>query len=233
VKQLSNLVLVFAIAFTFFIIVPGVISQPFSPYPLIKVSDVIDLITPVVIMPLYYLLLYYGSSKEPSIRSMIIFLVFVAIWVEGQGMHLAANSIGHWLSEVAGDEINQVTHFYDEVLSHYIWHFGVVALSAQLIYRERKHPLEEQIPGVIFESMAGILYGLTIAIMGLEGGTVPLLFPFSALAALVCVLWGRGKFHQQKILTFFLVGYGLASLVFIVWGLYFGGFPQPSELGII
>jgi hypothetical protein len=233
VKRLSNLILIFALAFTLFIIVPGLINKPFSPYPSMKVSDVIDLFTPLVLMPLYFLLLYFGSSKEPGLRSMIVFLVFAAIWVEGQGMHLGANSIGHWLTDTMGEEINQVTHFYDEVLSHYIWHLGVVTLSAQLIYREWKHPLNDQSSRLILESIAGILYGLTIAIMGLEGGTVPLLFPFSVLAAIICLSWGWGKFRQQKLLTFFLVGYGLATLVFIAWGLYYGGFPQPSELGII
>lgn len=232
-NRLSNLTLIFALAFTVFIIVPGVISISFFPYPLITVSNVIDLLTPLVLMPLYYLLLYFGSSEKPNLRSMIVFMILGAVWVEGQGMHLAANSIGHWIAEAMGDEINQVTHFYDEVLSHYLWHFGVVALSAQLIYRQWRYPLSNQPPGLIQELTAGILYGLTIAIMGLEGGTVPLMFPFSILAVLLCILWGRGNFRQQKLITFFLIGYGISTLVFIIWGLIYGGFPQPSELGII
>jgi len=233
VKRLSNLILIFALAFTIFLVVPGVINKPFTPYPHMKVSDVLDLFTPLVLMPLYYHLLYYGSSKEPGLRSMIVFLVFVAVWVLGQGMHLGANSIGHWLTDNMGDEINQVTHYYDEVLSHYLWHLGVAALSAQLIYREWRHPLTDRSSRLVLESIAGLLYGLTIAIMGLEGGTVPLLFPFSVLAALLCLIWGRGKFREQNLLTFFLIGYGFATLIFIAWGLYWGGFFQPSELGLI
>lgn len=232
-KRLSSQILIFALAFSLFIILPGLINKPFSPYPSMKVSDVIDLFTPILLMPLYYLLLYYGSGKEPGLSSMVVFMALTAVWVLGQGMHLAANSIGHWLADTMGDDINQVTHFYDEILSHYIWHLGAVALSAQLIYLEWKHPLEGQSTSILQESGAGILYGFTIAAMGLEGGTVPLLFTFSVLAALLCLIAARRDLRQQKLLTFFMVGYGFAALIFIVWGIIYRGFPQPSELGII
>ena len=232
-KRLSILILVFAIAFAFFIIAPGLLNKPFTPYPHLKIADVLDLFTPLVLIPLYFLLLYFGASQIPSLKSMIVFLVFAALWVEGQGMHLAANSIGHWLSDLAGDQIYDVTYFFDEVLSHYIWHLGVVTLSAQLIYRSWKFPFTDGSSRLILESIAGVIYGFTVFIIGIEGGTVSLLFPFSVLAAITALILGWGKFKRLPLLTFFLVGYALAALIFTSWGIYWGSFPQFSHLGWI
>lgn len=231
-KRLSNLILIFAFAFAVLIILPALINKPFSPYPYMKVSDVIDLFTPLVLIPLYYLLLFYGGSEEPGVRTMVLFMVFAAVWVLGQGMHLAANSIGHWLADSMGEDINQVTYFYDELFGHFIWHLGVAALSVQLIFHEWRHPLKGQINSLWQEVVAGIPYGFTIAAMGLEGNTVALMYPFSVLAGILCIIAGKGQFRQQKLLTFFLVGYGFAAIGFTVWGIIFRGFPPPTEVGI-
>lgn len=232
-KRLSTLILIFAVALTFFILAPAFLNQPFAPNPYLKIADVLDLFTPLVVIPLYYLLLYYGGNQKPSLKSTIVFLVFASLWVLGQGIHLSANTIGHWLSEVAADQVYDVTYFYDEVLSHYLWHLGAAALSAQLVYNSWKYPFEEQRARLISETVAGIIYGLTIFIIGIEGGTVAILFPFSVLAAIAALLLGRGKFMRMPVLTFFMIGYALAALIFIGWGLYWGGFPQFSHLGWI
>jgi hypothetical protein len=126
VKKLSILILIFAVALAFFIIAPGLLNKPFTLYPHLKIADVLDLFTPLVLIPLYFLLLYFGASQIPSLKSMIVFLVFAALWVEGL---LAANSIGHWISDISGDQIQEVAYFYDEVLNIYIWRLGVVTLS--------------------------------------------------------------------------------------------------------
>jgi hypothetical protein len=231
VKRLSLLIFVFAILFAFFLLSPGLLNQPFRPYPLMKVADVLDLLTPIVLIPLYYLLLFFGSEGKPTLQTSIIFLVLAAIWVEGQGMHLAANSIGHFLDYDDGSQLSQITYFYDEILSHYFWHFGIVAISAQLIYRSWRYPFSEGVSHLFLEILAGIVYGITFFIIGIEGGTVPLTFSFAVLATLVCLIWGWNKYRQTPVVSFFLVGYGLAVLLGTVWGLYWGGFPQFSELG--
>jgi hypothetical protein len=233
VKRLSILILVFAIAFAFFIIAPGLLNKPFTPLAQLKIADVLDLFTPLVMIPLYYLLLYFGANQLPSLKSTIVFLVFAALWVEGQAMHLAANSISHWLSDFIGDQIYEVTYFYDEVLSHYIWHFGVIALSAQLIYRSWKYPFTDGSSQLGLESIAGAIFGLTVFIMGIEGGTVPLLFTFSVLAAIISLILGWGRFKHVPLLTYFLIGYALAALIFTGWGIYWSSFPQFSHLGWI
>ena len=232
-KRLSVLTLVFAFAFAFFILAPAFLNQPFAPNPYLKIADVLDLFTPLVVIPLYYLLLYFRCSRKPGLASTVIFLVFSSLWVLGQGMHLAANTIGHWLTTTAGDQVYDVTYFYDEVLSHFLWHLGAVALSAQLIFSSWKHPFEDQYYRLLTEIIAGFLYGLTIFIIGIEGGTVAILLPFSVLAGITGFILGWNNYKHMPLLTFFTVGYTLAALIFIGWGLYWSGFPQFSHLGWI
>lgn len=232
-KSLSALILIFSIALAFFILVPAFLNQPFPPNPFLKIADVLDLFTPLVLIPIYYLLLYHGSSKKPNLNHTIIFLVFAALWVLGQGMHLSANSIGHWLPAVNGNQAYEVTYFYDEVLSHYLWHLGVITLSAQLVYTSWKHPFEPSTARLMIEFLAAILYGLTIFIIGIEGGTVLIMFPFSILATVAGIILGWRKYQKMPLLTFFTIGYTLALLIFVGWRLYWGGYPQFSYLGWI
>jgi len=79
VKRLSILILIFAIAFAYYIIAPGLLNKPFTPYPQLKIADVLDLFTPLVLTPLNLLQLYFGASQFPSLKSMIVFLVFAAL----------------------------------------------------------------------------------------------------------------------------------------------------------
>ena len=94
-KKLSFLTFVFSLAFGFFLIAPALLSQPFEPFPLIRTGEVVDIFTPLVLIPLYWLLFQFGSRQFPDLKSIIVFLILAALWVEGQGMHLAANSIAH------------------------------------------------------------------------------------------------------------------------------------------
>ena len=75
-------------------------------------------------------------------------MVLAAFWVAGQGMHLSANSINNLAEalakkqvvDITGTSIYQLAYFFDEHLSHYMWHIGIVGLAALLIYREWRQP---------------------------------------------------------------------------------------------
>lgn len=232
-NRLCRLTLVFAAAFAFFLLVPPFLSRPFGPYPLMSSGDALDLLTPVVLMPLYWLLFLVKERDEawPSLAEQLAFVVLAAVWVLGQGMHLAANSIGHLAAGLPGSDIAALTHLYDEVLGHWLWHFGIVALSALLLLRQWRNPFLDGRSHLVMTSVAGILYGITYFTAGIEGGTVALGFPFAAVVTAATLIWGRGKLRQQPLLAFFFVGYLLATGLFAAWGLYWGGFPQFSELG--
>jgi len=228
-NRLSRLTLVFALVFAAFILGPPFLSSSFAPYPLMQIQDVVDLFTPLILIPAYWLLFQVDRARPPAQNEIIAFLVLAALWVEGQGMHLAANSIGHLTQALTGTDVAALTHFYDEVLSHYMWHAGVIGLSVLLIYRQWRNPFAGQRARLGTVTGAGILHGLNYGLMVLEGATTPLGVPAAVLITAFALLWGRGKLRQQPLLAFFFVAYLVATLLFIVWRLYWGSFIEPFD----
>ncbi len=231
-KRLSFLILAFAILFVVFFIGPPLLSQWFSPYPLMKIGDVLDILTPLVLLPLYWLL-YRLNGKKAALPGITLFVVLAALWVEGHAMHLAANSIGHLLEDMKGSGAYQLTAFYDEVLSHYMWHFGIVGLSALLFWRQWHNPFNEERAWLWLLILAGIIHGFTVFMIVIEAGTAPLGVSFAVLVTAMGWIMGRKRIRQQPLLTFFLVSYSVATAFFIGWAIYWGGLPEFSQVGII
>ena len=231
---LNRLILAFAILSAFFIIAPAFLSGQFTFYPLIKNGDVLDLFTPLVLIPLYWLIFQISPQCLPSQQEIVVFMVLVAMWVQGQGMHLVGNSIGHLIQDLAIDSnIAKLTYFYDETLSHYWWHIGLIGLSALLIYRQWQNPFFNQTSGLKLEIVAGIIYGCNYFIDIIESGTTLIGVPFAVAIVFFVMFRGRKHLQQQPILAFFFVAYLIASWLFFGWGLYWGGLPEFSEVGII
>jgi hypothetical protein len=194
-------------------------------------ADIFDLFTPLVIIPLYWLLFRDSTQTARGTISTIVFLLLASLWIEGQGMHLSANSISNLLGQ-GSSTVHDLVHFYDEVLSHYLWHFAIIGLSVLLLSLVKSSPAGASVHWA-FIGPAAILYGFTFFVAINEGGTVPLGLP----AAILIVLWIA--FSKRRIITshnlvgFFLVGYAVALVFFLGWYLYWGGFPEFSEVGII
>ncbi len=245
-KRLSRLVLIFTLLFAFFILLPPFLSRQFGPYPYMKTQDVFDLFTPLVLIPIYWLLFEIEPGKQPGRAETVVFLVIAALWAHGQGMHLAANSIDNLIEGktspdvlaalaplrdvLPGSPVAALTYFYDEVLSHYLWYGAVMAMAALLIYRQWRNPFGQVSAGLGFPIVAGVLHGINFALSVLEGQIIPLGFPFSALVVLFTLIWGRDKLRQQPILAFFFVAFALATVVFLVWWLVWGCFVEPLDV---
>lgn len=232
-KRISRLIFVFALLFSFLILAPAFLDNQFSPFPLIKTGDVVDLFSALILLPLYWLLFQIKPGQLPEQVEMVIFMVLAGTWASGQGMHLSANSIGHLLQEMQDSDVYVLTYFFDEDLSHMIWHVGIIGLSALIIYRQWKDPFDEgsQIQPPII--IAGIIYGLTYALAILEGGTGVLGVPFAILATAAILILSRGLLNKEPLNLFFLVAYFLASIIFIAWSIYWSvscvqfSFPEP------
>jgi hypothetical protein len=225
-----SLVLAFALAFAGFIILPGLLGMPFPPYPLMHWADLLDLFTPLVLIPLYWLLFreVIGETKAPS--AVIAFLLLAALWVEGQGMHLSANSISNLLGS-GSSAVHDLVHFYDEVLSHYLWHLAIIGFSVLLLLRVGV-PGEGTAVHWGLIAPAAVLYGFTYFVAVIEGATVPLGLPAAALVVLWLALSRRPQARTHNLAGFFLAGYGLALVLFLIWFLIWGYFPEPSAVGI-
>lgn len=228
-KKQSLLTLVFALlSLTFFLLLVFLrIPSPF--YPLMSIQDTIDNLTPLVLIPIYWLM-YKSVSKEKSrLGSEIFFMVVASFWVMGQGMHLSANSINNLIGYLARDGVIDVhstdlyilTYFYDEYLSHYLWHIGVVGLAGLLVYEGWRNPVQEKTDWRMVVP-AGILYGFTCFCFFVEGNTLILGIPFVVIVTLLVLIKGRAKLNEQPILTFFFLSCLLAMLMFFGWRLYWG-----------
>ena len=121
----QSLILLFALAFALFIVGLPFLDQTFAGYPLMHWADVLDIATPLVLMPLYWVLFTNSGRVYRPLPLALAFAVLAALWAEGQGMHLSANSISNLLG-AGTTEVHTLIHFYDEVLSHYLWHLGII-----------------------------------------------------------------------------------------------------------
>jgi hypothetical protein len=225
---------IFSMALAIFVLGPPFLGYQFTPYPLMHVADVFDLFTPLVLIPLYWLLFQRSGNIPASNRENLIFMVFAGFWVLGQGMHLSANSIDNLLNlkGVESGDVYSLTYFYDETLGHYLWHFGVIGLSALLIYRQwRNSPSTGKV--VTWSNiMAGIVYGFVFFAMVNEGTTVPMGLPFTVLA-IILILAGSRKSLKQPLTLMFLTGYCFALILFAIWGIWHQGFPGFFDSGFI
>lgn len=232
-SRLNRLMLTFSILFTVFLIGPAFLGGPFGPYPLMKWGDVFDLITPLVLLPLYWLIFATCCEKKPNQRENLLFIALAALWAMGHGLHLAANSIGHLLVE--GSDVYTLTYFYDEHLSHYLWHLGIVGLAILLMVKQWRHPFSEEQGALRSEILAGIIHGFTLFLIFIEAGTAPLGILFVLIITLVTLIWGRDKLKDQPLITFIFTSCTVALLFLAGWGGYWREWPLPqfSEKGLI
>ncbi len=232
--RVTRLTLIFAVVYVIFVVVPAFLSRPFTLYPLQSTGDVLDVVTPLVLIPLYWVLFRLDGRKPFTTREMILFLVFAALWAEGQGMHLSSNSIGHLVETGVQSQGATLTHFYDEILSHYLWHMGVVGLTVLLLIRQWQNPFVGSLSPLREEAIAALLYGVTFFITFTEAGTAPLGLPFTLIVTIFGFTVGRRQLRQQPVLAFFTLAQMIALALFVIWFVVNGfRLPQFSELGII
>jgi hypothetical protein len=110
----------------------------------------------------------------------------------------------------------------------------MVALTALLVWRQMANPLASALASIRAEVISAIIYGVVYFIIVIEAGTVPLGLPFALILALAGLLsLRRGDLRRQPLTLFFAAAHALALVLFLIWFVRFGGFPQFSELGLI
>ena len=175
-----------------------------------RVADQVDLLTPyAVLLPAAVALWRNGSGP----RWWVAFGIGAVTYVEGHGIHLSANSI-------ANASASPAAHLWDEVIGHYVWYAGAAVVAACLVRVLADNPTRGSIPSYAL----AVLVGVTHATNSLEGGTAALGLGV-ALTLVVASVRSRGR------LPHVVLAYGLATVMLVGYGLWQGGFPQPSELG--
>ena len=250
IKQKSqrrvNWFLVLLIVAPFFLLIAREISRG-GLIGYMRVADVGDLLllSPLYAVILIYLFFYMSRYQAPS-GLLIAFIALGFLFIFGQSMHLTANAINTFATEVNDykdilpEDLYTLIFDLDERLSHWILLAAAIGLISIWFLYDRQlisPPVFPANPIIIV--LVGVIWGMVMALSIIEARMVLLSIPvILLLAALWIYYWRRSgqklaEFAVQRPFTGFVAVLIIFSLTFfLVWGVLNGGFPQPSELGL-
>jgi hypothetical protein len=176
-------------------------------------ADWIDLLTPYAVLLPAAAALHAGGAAR---RHWILYLAGALTYVEGHGIHLAANSVGN----IAPSDI---AHLWDEYTGHYLWYGGLtLVLAALAAALARREPARGALAPVLAAAT-----GITFTTNALEGHTA--LASLAAAAAFTA--WGWAT--RDRLGRLLLPAFAPALLLLTAHGIWHRGFPAPSDLGWI
>ena len=234
--RLPAALLAYAIALAAFLIVPPYLKASVGPPEAFTLQEAVDLMTPLVVIPLAWLV--FDLAGGLGRRGMIAFLVLTALWVEGQGIHLAANAIGDAFSHPAAEEFYQTVPgeldlWLDETLSHWMWHAAWVGLSILILAAATRGASGAPRRASVMAVVAALIYGVTFFLVSVEGATTLLGVPASILFLAWCGAAARRGLVRQPVVTFFLVSACVTLIGYVAWGtLNDWTLPEFSKVGL-
>ena len=177
-----------------------------------RYEDFVDLLTPYVVAG--PCLAALARCAAPA-RTWAVVLTATGLFVQGHGLHLAANSISHARGPAAP------TYLWDEQIGHALW-FAGLALLAGVVLTVVSPTGAPAVPGARAYALSALV-GFTWAANAVEAGTVVL----GATATLALAALGAPRRDRRVV----LLGCATVAVALAVYGVWQGGFPQPSELG--
>jgi len=234
--RLPVALLAYSVALAGFLLVPPYLKASVGPPQAFTLQEAADLLTPLVVIPLAWLV--FDLAGGLGRRGLVAFLVIAALWVEGQGIHLAANAIGdafpHDAAEVFyGTVPGDLDLWLDETLSHWMWHAAWVALSLLILAAATRSSVAPPDRTSAIATVAGLIYGATFFLVSVEGVTTLLGIPASILILAWCLVARRRGLARQPVVTFFLVASLVTLLGYVGWGALNGWtLPEFSKVGL-
>jgi hypothetical protein len=181
-------------------------------------GSTVDLVTPLAVVGAAAAAL---ATLAPGRAALALALVAGVLYVDGHGLHLAANSIRN---EGPTGDVERVAEFWDETFSHAEWHLGWFALVAALCVAAREPVRLPRLVAVAF----ALLLGWSVFTSTVEGRTWPrALAPAPAFAA-----WASARRHPVLVAS--AAAFALAALLVGVWAALHGGeVPEFSDVGLL
>ena len=176
-------------------------------------GDWLDLLTPFAVVGAAALVL---QSVDAHGLPLALAVVAAVLYVDGHGIHLAANSISH--EHPVGD-VRRVTHFWDEEWGHFEWHLGLFALLGAMALAARDAAVSRPAAAA-----AAVLLGWTFFTNTVEGGT----WWLELAATAVFVTWALAARHP--FLSACAAAFALGAVLIGIWAAWHGGVPQFSQL---
>ena len=132
-------------------------------------NDLLDLLVPYVVVGTALAALAAAGTDR---RGWVAAAAGAVLYVQGAGVHLAANSIGNARGDAAP------VHLWDEVLGHALWYAGAAVLVAVLV---RAVPVRVGPVAVLLALLTGLTW--TTNAVGADGLQVPAALTAGLLAA--------------------------------------------------
>jgi hypothetical protein len=233
-KRLPSALLAYAVALAFFLLVPPNLHPTVGPPTWFTLQEAVDLLTPVVVIPLaWFVLDCCGVIRG---RALVAFVIIAAVWIEGQGIHLAANAIGDaFIKGGARDafyatDAGDLDHWLDEVLSHWMWHLAWAALAILMLGVATRQGDWPTGPGAATSAIAGLIHGVTFFFVTTEGATTAMGIPLS-IVLLAWSGWLTRAGSRHPVVRFVLVSSAATLLAYLGWAALHGWqLVEPCEV---
>jgi hypothetical protein len=184
---------------------------------LYELGTAIDLLTPLAVVGTAAALLA-SAGAPPGVLA--VALLAGVLYVDGHGIHLAANDVrGVGVEGAAGDR----AYFWDERWGHGEWHLGWLGLLLAFCLAERARP-EAFRKSPVAAAAAVPLLGFTLFSSTVEGQTWPLVLA----GALGFGVWAAAT--RRRLLTCCAAAFGFAALLVAGWAAWQGGVPEFSDV---
>jgi len=180
------------------------------------------------VFALYQHLIKARNKQPAEFWYTLPFLVISCISQQGQGIHLAANTIHSTISP--GNEYNRhagltqrLTYFLDEYLGHHLVFTGLALIFTLLIIQDKlaQNQKQARLPISMFWHVAvfmlGVLHGVAWFMAGVEGQTVQTVsLPVSVILTVDLLLSTVRRGGDGPVTRYFQVS-GLISLGLLLW----------------
>ena len=212
-----------------------------------RVNDLADMaiMAPIYIAVLMYLWLHMLRRNAP-IRYLVVFLAFTFLFVYGHSMHVTANAINTYSTEVRDykDIIPPDTYalifFLDERLSHFLLFVAMTGLICSWFIFDRSAIASPLLPGNrFFLVIIGSVYGFLTGFSLIEAQMAILAVPMVLIMLGMWFWYWRasdlsvGEYIWDRPFTTLVIVIAFSTVVMMaVYALIFDGFPQPSEIGL-
>jgi hypothetical protein len=207
--------------------------------PGVTCGDLIDVLTPILLILLYGVVLRELSRAPASrpetprrsdSRPRLLFTLGGVGLLLGHGIHVAANSIHDAIDRAGVLDPGGLVNWWDEHVSHVTIHGSKALMCVGLTLIESRRASAAPRRGSALFAAGALAYGFITFAEGIEGQTVPLLLPF----VLLYLAWslGRGR-PYAPVRLFYTLAAIVSILLFAFWGITHHGFPEFSQVGLI
>ena len=209
-----------------------------------QIPDLLDVFLTATFSLVMFYLIYEELVNQPIKKSVkfnekyikILIIISIFFYVEGHGMHFAANSIHNLIEnkELDNNDYYEHTEFIDEILSHKFIFLGLFGFILCGIFLQLSHPYENKISKfdkfLLF--IIGFIYGSALSLLLIEGHSIEFIFcGFSSLLIYLDYLikMKNIQINCYPFLYFILITSIFALIIAVIWGTAFNGFTEPSK----